>query len=286
MTQDIRAVRPSPIAGKWYQNNADLLRGEILSYLNTENQKITGQVKGVIAPHAGYRYSGKTAGKAFQPILGQSFELVVLFSPYHAYHSAPLLSTKHQAYATPLGEVPVDHEVLNLFRQDYEKIFNTPFIQLTNDGEHSLEIELPFLQCGLHPGFKILPFMIRTIDPGFTKKIAEILFALIQDKRVLVVASTDLSHFYPEKEANQYDAVMLQSFETFTSEKIYETEQNQKGFACGIGAVMAAIELTKRMGANKVQILDHTTSAEETGDVLSVVGYGAAVILQTSEQGD
>ncbi len=80
-------------------------------------------MKGIITPHAGYRYSGKTAGIAFQPIVGQTFDLVVVFSPYHAYHSAPLLSTQHQAYATPLGEVVVDHEILSLFRQDYEKIF-------------------------------------------------------------------------------------------------------------------------------------------------------------------
>ncbi len=107
--------------------------------------------------------------------------------------------------------------------------------------------------------------MIRTIEPGYTKKIADILFPLIQNQRVLIVASTDLSHFYPEKEANQYDAAMLKAFESFTSEKVYEMELNQKGFACGAGAVMAAIELTKKMGADKVQVLHHTTSAEETG---------------------
>jgi AmmeMemoRadiSam system protein B len=285
VTQDIRSIRPSPIAGKWYRDNPVSLRAEILSYLDIKNQKIDGEVKGIIAPHAGYRYSGKTAGFAFQPVVGQDFDLVVVFSPFHAYHPAPLLSTKHEAYATPLGAVPVDHQLLNSFRQDYEKIFNTSLVQLANDGEHSLEIELPFLQCGLKPGFKLLPFMIRTIEPGFTKRIADILFTKIQKKRVLVVASTDLSHFYPEKEANQYDATMLAAFEAMNAEKIYEIEQNQKGFACGAGAVMAAVELTKKMGADKVQILHHTTSAEETGDMLSVVGYGAAVILQTQQQG-
>ena len=285
MSKDSGSIRPSPIAGKWYRDNPVSLREEISSYLNTSQQKIEGKVIGVIAPHAGYRYSGKTAGIAFQPVVNQNFDLVIVFSPYHAYHPAPLLSTEHQAYATPLGKVPVDHQLLNSFRQDYENIFNTQLVQITNDGEHSLEIELPFLQCGLKPGFKLLPLMIRTIEPGFIKKIAEIIFNKVQMKRVLVVASTDLSHFYSEKEANRYDAAMLKAFESLSAEKIYETERNQKGFACGAGAVMAAVELTKKMGADKVQILHHTTSAEETGDLLSVVGYGAAVILQTQVQG-
>ncbi len=281
MTEDIRSIRPSPIAGKWYRDDPEGLRAEILAYLNAGDPKITGEVMGVIAPHAGYRYSGKTAGLAFQSVKGQSFDVVVLFSPYHAYSSAPLLSSGHAAYETPLGTLSVDHELLNAFGQAYQEAFHTKLVQLLNDEEHSLEIELPFLQCALQPGFQILPLMIRTLEPVFIKKIAAILFSILQNKRVLVVASTDLSHFYTEQAANRYDVTMLAAFESFQSEKIYETERQQAGFACGAGAVMAGIELTKQMGADKVQILHHTTSAEVTGDRSSVVGYGAAVILQT-----
>ncbi len=278
--QGFEAIRPSPIAGYWYSGQPEKLKKEIQSYLQLADREVIGEVMGVIAPHAGYRYSGKTAGKAYHSLLGKHYDLVVIFSPLHAYHPAKILSTKHDAYQTPLGEIAVNRELLDQVEEDLTNELDEDLIELFNDEEHSLEIQLPFLQYCLKGDFSILPFMVRAVEPWFFFKFAKILIKHFSGKQVLVVASTDLSHFYPQETAERLDKNMLKTFEKLSSEDIYLMESTNQGFACGAGAVMAAVELTKLMGANFVQIVSHTTSAEETGDFQSVVGYGAAVITK------
>ncbi len=107
-------VRPSPIAGRWYESNPARLARQVDQYLDAANiPPIPGEVIGLVAPHAGHRYSGLTAAHAFKTVQGNAYDLVVVISPYHDLFPGTLITTAHQAYATPLGEVPVNMEVLD-----------------------------------------------------------------------------------------------------------------------------------------------------------------------------
>lgn len=274
-------LRPSPIAGTWYDGNPTRLAKQVDAYLQKAHPPaLEGHILGVIAPHAGYVYSGITAGYAFKPVQGMDVDLVVIFSPLHAYHPAPFLTTAHQGYQTPLGSILVDQDVLRRVDVELCKISGVRLTAVHNDPEHSLEIELPFLQRTLNKEFKLLPIMVRTHAPDLLCQLGKIIAGLIQNKKCLLVASTDLSHFKTEQVAHQYDSVMLEAIQHFSPEEALQAEQTGTGFACGVGAVAAMLWTARFMGATSVQILHHSTSAETTGDRSSVVGYGAAVVLK------
>ena len=276
----IAEVRPSPIAGAWYSANADQLQKQIDRYLTAPHlPDLGGEVVGVIAPHAGHRYSGPTAGYAFSTVLGQQRDLVVVLSPMHAAYPANLLTSAHKAYATPLGPVWVDLEAVN----QLDELLSLDGLHLTavqNDQEHSLEIELPFLQRALRGDFKLLPVMVRSQAPLNARRLGHALAQVLRGRNALLVGSTDLSHFYPQEMANQLDEEMLRRIQGFNPDDLFAAEQMGKGFACGVAAVAAALWAAREMGANRIEILHHSTSGDETGDYGSVVGYGAAAILK------
>ncbi len=277
-------TRPSPIAGLWYSASPKQLSREIDAYLNVEvsqaNLPASGsKMIGLVAPHAGYRYSGRTAGYAFSTVKGANIDLVVVISPLHAYHHAPILTSTHAAYATPFGEVPIDQAALLKLEQGLKER-HIHLARIAHDGEHSLEIELPFLQRALSGSFHLLPLMVRSLDDGLLKQAAQILVEVIHDRNVLMVASTDLSHFYPLSSAEKLDTQMLHQIVSLSPEGVLEAERSGTGFACGAGAVAMVLWASKLLGGDSAVLLHHSTSADETGDRSSVVGYGAAAIYK------
>jgi AmmeMemoRadiSam system protein B len=274
------ATRSSSIAGSWYEANPTALAASIDSYLNkAQLPELNGQVMAVIAPHAGHQYSGHVAGYAFAALRGLSPDLIIILSPYHNYSSHHLLVTAHEAYATPLGDVEVDQSALAELRSELE----LPITTIANDNEHSIEIELPFLQRALKNKFKILPIMVRAQAPRISKILGDALANILKNKNALMVASTDLSHFHDQKTANNLDHEMLKRFESFDPGSIFEAEYTEKGFACGHAAVASMLWAAKTLNADKVQILKYATSGDITGDHKSVVGYGAAVVISESK---
>ena len=282
----VSEIRPSPIAGSWYNAHPERLRQEIDQYLRPPDlPTLAGQVIAVIAPHAGHRYSGRTAGYAFAPLLGQQRDLVIILSPMHANYPASLLTTAHRAYGTPLGPVWVDQAALDRLEEAL-MVDGLSITPIANDREHSLEIELPFLQRALTGDFKILPIMVRSMSPLVSRRLGHALAVTIQSylgsdiHRCLLVASTDLSHFYPEEMAQDLDMEMLRRMRSFAPDDLFNAERTGKGFACGLAAVASVLWAARELGANTVEILHHSTSASETGDRGSVVGYGAAAVLK------
>lgn len=278
--REISAIRPSPIAGSWYPGSRDALRNDIRDYLDQATPSaIQEKIFGLIAPHAGYFYSGATAGYAYRCVQDQSFDICAVFSPLHDYQPFDLLTTGHSAYATPLGEIPVAVSLVNEIDADLQAAPADLFLQrIANDREHSLEIQLPFLQVALKDKFELLPIMVRTHNPEKLQETARVVAKTLSNKRVLVVASTDLSHFYPESTANALDQKMTGYFAGFDPEGVLDAEATGTGFACGAGAVALALWTTRLLGAKQVTLLHHTTSAEASGDTSSVVGYTAAAI--------
>jgi AmmeMemoRadiSam system protein B len=276
-------VRPSPLAGRWYDADPEQLARRVDGYVDAvQLPDLEGEILAVIAPHAGHVYSGPVAAYAFAPLRSLSVDLVAVVSPMHHPYYEPLLTTDHDAYGTPLGHVPVDKDAVRALDQILHSQLGFGLTPVREDPEHSLEIELPFLQRVLSSTWELLPVMVRARDPRISQKLGRALAQVLRDRKFLMVASTDLSHFYNQQTALVYDRAMLNAIESFSPEEAFDLERAEKGFACGLGAFTAVLWAARDLGADRVRVLRHATSANVTGDYSSVVGYGAAVVLKTS----
>jgi AmmeMemoRadiSam system protein B len=278
----IAPVRPSPIAGTWYEGNPKALARAVDQYLDqAELPELPGEVIAVIAPHAGHIYSGPVAGYAFAAVRGRTVDLVAVLSPMHQPYYEPLLTTAHAAYSTPLGQVPVDTKTIADLDSHLKESLGYRLAPVAYDQEHSLEIELPFLQRALGADFKLLPVMVRAQSAKISKQLGAALAETLRGRNALMVASTDLSHFHTQKVAVSFDTEMLRRIESFIPDEVFCAEEEQKGYACGLGALTAVLWAAKELGGDTVKVLRHATSGDVTGDYSSVVGYGAAVIMKT-----
>jgi AmmeMemoRadiSam system protein B len=278
-------LRPSPIAGQWYPGDPERLAREVDGYVAAARlPAISGQVVAVMAPHAGHRYSGPVAGYAFAALRGLSPELVAVISPMHYPYPQPLITTAHGAYATPLGVIPVDATALEALDERLQEQLGFGLTRVANDPEHSLEIELPFLQRVLSDPFHLLPVMVRDQSARTAQVLGEALAEVLAGRRALLVASSDLSHYYPQKLAISLDAAMLSQVAAFDPQGVIHIEEAGKGFACGRAAVAAVLWAARGLGADRAQILRHATSGDVTGDYSQVVGYGAAIMTRSAEQ--
>jgi len=274
-------VRPSPIAGKWYEADPTILARIVDGYLDEAKlPELDGEVIAVIAPHAGHQYSGAVAANAFRTLRGLSPKLVAVIAPMHHPYPQPLITSAHEAYSTPLGEVPIDRDAVHELDEALNSVLGFGLSPVSNDPEHSLEIELPFLQRALKPGWKLLPVMVRAQEPHVSEALGKALAGVLVNKSFILVASTDLSHFYNQKTALNYDRAMLAQIESFSPEGAFDLDRAGRGFACGLGAFTAVLWASRQLGAERVKVLRHATSGDVTGDYSSVVGYGAAVILK------
>jgi AmmeMemoRadiSam system protein B len=272
-------TRPAQLAGTWYTGSPEALKQEVHGYLqNVELPPLAGEVIGLIAPHAGHRYSGPVAGYAYRAVEGRSYDCVAVLSPFHQGYHKPILTSGHSAYQSPLGEVPIDGERLAALETDLAEKENISIDHLAYDQEHAIEIQLPFLQLALQGEFKLLPIMLSGIQSEAAYKLGEALGRLLKDNRCLLIASTDLSHFYTEDQANRLDQAMLAAVASLDPQQVMEVQRSGKGQACGLLAVVAVLTAAKALGAAACQILNYATSGAASGDYSRVVGYGAAVI--------
>ena len=234
---------------------------------------IDGRLIGILTPHAGHRYSGPVAGHAFKLVQGHAFDVVALVGPSHYPYHAQAITTAHTAYATPLGQVPVDHAALAILRD------SVPLQTVQNDQEHSLEIELPFLQRTLG-SFRLIPLALLDQSYAYAERLGRALAAVLAGQRALLVASSDLSHFYPQPVAHAFDRVVLDAVSAYDPEGIIRAEAEGQGFACGRGAIATVMIAARALGADSARVVNYATSGDITHDVQQVVGYGAAVFYQ------
>jgi AmmeMemoRadiSam system protein B len=274
-------VRPSPIAGTWYPGSPEALARSVDAQLNAAPaDPIPGEVVAVIAPHAGHRYSGEVAATAFRTLKGTHRSPVAVVSPMHHPYPGQVLTSGHSAYVTPLGEVPIDQDCLGRLEAALLSSSRIRVERVTNDSEHSLEIELPFLQRSLSSGFQLVPVMLRDQDRPVSEAVGHALAAALTGSKALLVASSDLSHFYPGPVARSLDHELLARIQAFDPVAVLNADEEGVGFACGRGAIAAVLWAAGDLGADQVRLLGYANSGDVTGDQDSVVGYGAAVIFR------
>ncbi len=273
----VRDPRPSPIAGTWYAGSPNQLRDSVASYIReAQVEVVPGRVIGLVAPHAGHIYSGPVAGYAYRQVEGNTYDVVALIGPDHrGLGFAPFFTTAHDGYWTPLGEVPVATDLLE------ELDRRVGVRRVWQDQEHSLEIQLPFLQVALDGEFRLLPVMMRDQSEAACRELGAALADLLQGRRALLIASSDLSHYYDANTARRLDTAVTDRIAAFDPVGLLEVLETGKGQACGGGPMATVMFAAQALGANEARLLHYATSGDVTGDYYAVVGYAAAVFYTT-----
>ncbi len=269
-----KAVRRSVIAGSWYPGTEQQLRKTVQGYLdNVEKERLDGELIGLISPHAGYIYSGQVAAYAYKQLDGVSYETVAVISPVHRMLVGRFAATSAAAYETPLGLVEVDTALVAAIDKEVGLAY------VAQDNEHSLEIQLPFLQVVLGQ-FKLLPIMMGDQDLFSCQNLGTALAKVLKGKKALLVASTDLSHFHNYDTAVRLDEIVLERVGAYDPEGLAQDLKKGKCEACGGGPVIAVMLAAKELGANKAKVLKYMNSGDVTGDHYQVVGYMAAALYR------
>lgn len=269
-------IRESVIAGSWYPGNASRLQQEVREYLSRSKvEKLQGQLIALISPHAGYRYSGQVAAYAYKLLEEQKFASVVVIAPSHRAYFKGVSVYDLGGYRTPLGVVPLDHDLISALKQRESRI---QYVAEAHSQEHSLEIQLPFLQVVM-PDFKLVPLVMGNQDFTTCEWLAEAVADCIKKQgSALVVASSDLSHFHPYKQAKRLDQVVLDEVDEFDPRGLSNSLASGKCEACGGGPMVTAMLIARLLGADNSRVLHYANSGDITGDHSGVVGYMAAAM--------
>jgi len=278
-------VRPSPIAGTWYPAEPAVLVRALDRYLAEAQPQIPpGRIWGIVVPHAGLRYSGPVAAWAYACLHGLKPELVAVVGPMHTPARSSLLTTAHAAYATPLGLVTVDTQAVDQLNQALRERLGYGMVAVRNDREHAIEIELPFLQHVLGP-FRLLPIMIHEQRAAVAEALGHALAATLKGRDALLVASSDLSHYFLPSIAHTLDSELLRRIAAFDPQGVLAAEEEGCGFACGSAAIAAVLWAARELGAQQATVLRYATSGDVADDEIDwVVGYGAAVLWSAAAQ--
>jgi len=288
---DPQNVRQAAVAGGFYPADPKTLAAmmdDMLAHAASSQPPInvptSDPILAVVAPHAGYQFSGPVAAYTYAALKGRRFSRVVVIAPSH-YEAFDFTSVYDgDAYATPLGVVPVDKAFAKQLVQ------MSPTIKFSSQGhvptakgaEHALEVELPWLQRVLGD-FELVPVVMGDQSYESSRALGVALAKLIQgkDKETLIVASSDLSHYHPYDEAVKIDHKTLgalQAWDYFSMSRNFEARIWE---ACGGAPIVAAMIAAERMGANQAVVLKYANSGDITGDHSRVVGYSADVFLKT-----
>ena len=279
-TMSAKNIRESVIAGSWYPGDSATLTRDIKGYLaNVPARKIDGELIAVIAPHAGYVYSGQVAAYAYKLLEGRKYDVVVIVAPSHRAYFKGASIYPAGGFRTPLGIVPIDEEISTALMAKTPLITSVP---QAHAQEHAVEIQLPFLQVVLK-AFRFVPLVMGQHDFKTCEEVGKAIAAVVKGKNALVIASTDLSHFHPYAEAKQLDQVVVDHVNAFDIEGLSKDLDKGSCEACGGGPVLAVMIAAQTLGANQSTVLRYANSGDVVADRGSVVGYMAAVLTKSAK---
>ncbi len=273
--------RESIHAGSWYPGKEKDLRDVIKTYLKNAKVRITGDIYGLVSPHAGYMYSGPFAAFGYKLLENKEFDAVIVIGPSHYHGFGGVSVDKMAGRVTPLGKVEFDQRLIEeLIKQNPRLIKYEPD---AHTQEHSVEIQIPFLQMVLK-GFKLVEIVMGSQDYKTCEGLASALINATKNKKVLFVASSDLSHYHDQKNAERLDQLVIEAVEKFDPELLAKRLAADSCEACGGGPIVTVMLAAKKMGADKSKVLIYGTSGNITGDYHQVVGYLAAAFFKGEEQ--
>jgi hypothetical protein len=286
---DLRKVRQAAVAGSFYPADPKVLSAMIDDLLaHVSGLPVTDPILAVVAPHAGYQYSGPVAAYTYAALKGRKYARIVVIAPSH-YEAFDYTSVyEGDAYATPLGNVPVD----KAFALQLAKMSSTMRLSsqghdpISAGGEHAIEVQLPWLQKVLGD-FEVVPIVMGNQSYENSRALGVALAKLIKadGKRgdTLVLASSDLSHYHTYDEAVKIDHKTLSALEAWDYFSMSRNFESRIWEACGGAPIVAAMIYAERMGANQARVLKYANSGDITGDHSRVVGYSADVFVKAPD---
>jgi MEMO1 family protein len=269
-------IRHQQVAGYFYPAEKDKLQQDISLLLKVAKpEKSINKIFGIVSPHAGYIYSGKTAAYAYNLLKNKSYKTVIVISPSHAEYFPGICIYDGDAYETPFGIVEINQIMAD------ELIKNSKIIFRGIQGhrkEHALEVQIPFLQSVLKD-FKIVPIVMGDQSKIFVDHLAEKISKVV-DEETLVVASSDMSHFYNSDEADRLDSVVEKRINDFDFEQLLKDLDDHECEACGGGPIAAMMKAASLKNISKSLVINRSDSGDVTGDKSEVVGYLSAVVYK------
>lgn len=266
-------VRYPAVSGYFYPDvKAHLIRAlEKFVDKNSPKEKVIS----AIVPHAGYVYSGKTAGLVYSKI--EIPETVIILGPNHYGYGEPFSVAGHDKWVTPLGEVYIDKEIAEMLVEESKYLQKDV---IAHQREHSIEVQIPFIQF-LKNDVKIVPITLEGYvdDPAWIE-IGESIARVIKEikKDVLIIASTDMTHYESHREAEEKDNYVIEAILNLNEEEVIKRIYEKNVSMCGYAGVIAAIVASKMLDAKKGELVYYTTSAEASGNYSEVVGYAGIII--------
>ena len=274
----MRGIRPSAVAGSWYPGDAAAIRAEVDRYLaDVPEATLPGRLVGLIAPHAGLRYSGPVAAHAYGTLRGRGRLTAVLVGPSHraAFDGVALFA--RGAFETPLGRAVVDEAAAARLQDAGGGIVAD---ERPHRLEHSLEMQLPFLQR-LVPDLRIVPLLMGSQSREEVDALVSALAVVAGAPDVLLVASSDLSHYHPAPVANRLDAEVIAEVEALRPDGLMDLLERSREHACGGGPMVAVMTASRAAGARVARVLRYADSGDAgERDKSHVVGYLAAALLE------
>jgi AmmeMemoRadiSam system protein B len=274
------AVRKAAVAGSWYPGTAVAIASEVEAYLAAAGRVRTeGRLVALLSPHAGLRYSGPVAAYGYSLLRGREHVTVALVGPSHHARFEGIALWPSGAFETPLGRVPVDEDLSTALMAEGTELRDLPE---AHEEEHSLEMQLPFLQH-LVPRLRVVPMLMGRQSRSEVEVLARALGRVLAKRDVLLVASSDLSHYQPDPVARELDAVVTDCVERFDADGLMDRLETSRGHACGGGPLVAVMKAARALGADRSSLLRYATSGDVgERDKSRVVGYLSAALTASS----
>jgi len=280
-------IRHPFVAGSWYAGTPDALRKQIEGCFTHELgpgetpkvvEKGSRNVVGLVCPHAGYMYSGPVGAHAYYKLAVDGRpDVVVIFSPNHTGFGSALALMNEGVWRTPLGDVEIDTIVANQIL-DRSRIIDVD--DKAHAREHSIELQLPFLQYLYGAAFKFVPICFLIQDLESSRDVGLAVSKALSGKNALVIASTDMTHYESQRSAEKKDKMAIDAVTKLNEERYYSLVESYNISTCGYGPTVAAITATKSLGAREGQLLCYRTSGDVTGDYSAVVGYASIAFMK------
>jgi len=272
-------IRHPAWADQFYPGQPERLKMVIDSYLQAVDKIEFHTIVGIISPHAGYTFSGQTAAAGYKQIESLDYDTVVILAPSHSAYIDGVSAYNGDFYETPFGAVSVDTDAVSQLADAAMNVHvgETGHESLTDRAEHSLEVQLPFLQSVLQ-NFSIVPLVFHDYSWDNCRQLGEAIATTFDSEKTLIVASSDLYHGQSYEACQKSDAATLDSLEKDSPIQFCFNSNNHKIMACGAGPITVLKIIAEKWGARQPQVIARTNSAEVTGKYSGyVVGYAAAV---------
>lgn len=281
-------ARPPAFAGSWYAGTPQELRKQIgacfthkLGPGNLPKVAKEGprKILGLVSPHAGYMYSGPIAAHGYYRLAADGKpNVTVILSPNHTGRGSALATMKEGVWRTPLGDVEIDTPVAEKILQESRVI---DIDEKAHAFEHSIELQLPFLQYLYGSSFRFVPICFLMQDLESSREVGKAIAAALSQENAVVIASTDMTHYEPHENAKRKDEMIIEAATRLDEEEYYSLVESYGISTCGYGPVVAAITAAKKLGGEKGQLLCYKTSGDITGDYSAVVGYASISFIKS-----